>query len=332
MRNVFITPVEFPKHKTEISYSHRLMSLGSCFSEHIGKLLTSHKFTCDINPFGVLYNPLSIANALTQICENHRYTTDSPELIESNGWHSLMHHSTFSALNRETCIHQINQRLTKASNQLSQTDCLLLTFGSAYVYRLKETGQIVGNCHKLPNSYFTRELLTIEEITAVYTELIKHLQVLSPKLRIIFTVSPIRHLKDGMHGNQISKSTLLLAIDKLIEIFPDTCFYFPSYEIMMDELRDYRFYADDMLHPTPLAVSYIWERFTECYFNSATLKIMNEWNGIMKALAHKPFQSDSDQYKTFLSQLVLRIERLKEKYPNFDIEKEITLCRTLLNK
>lgn len=332
MHNDFITSVELPKRRTEIGYAQSIMLLGSCFSEHIGQLLASSKFSCDINPFGVLYNPVSIAEALTQILNKRIYRTGDPELIEYNGWHSLMHHSTFSATTNKACIDKINTRIRSAAQNIQNIDILFLTFGSAYVYRLRHNEMIVGNCHKLPERNFIRERLSVEDIIQTYTTLIKRLLELRPKLKLIFTVSPIRHKKDGLHGNQISKSTLLLAIEALTERFPQCCFYFPSYEIMIDELRDYRFYADDMMHPTPLAISYIWKRFGECYFSSQTKKVIKEWEEIRKGLEHRPFNPEAKQYEQFICQLVLRIKQLKEKYPNFEVEKELALCHTLLNK
>ena len=170
---------------------------------------------------------------------------------------------------------------------------------------------------------------SVEEIVTEWECVLVELRKVNPFLKILFTVSPIRHSKDGMHGNQISKSTLLLAVDELCRRWSD-CYYFPSYEIMMDELRDYRFYADDMLHPSPVAVSYLWECFTECYFSKETDRIMKEWEDIRKALAHKPFNAQSETYRKFLTQIVLKIERLKEKFPYFDLQKELEQCQARL--
>lgn len=328
----FITSVELPSDRIYIDHSHSIMLLGSCFSEHIGQHLLKSKFVCDMNPMGVLYNPISIAEALHQILDGRLYAVGDSELIEKDGWHSLMHHSSFSALTQEACVANINARLSMATQFLKRTDVLFLTFGSAYVYRWKADGRVVGNCHKLPERDFIREKLSCEEIVEAYVSLIHRLKLACPEIKLLFTVSPIRHRKDGMHGNQVSKATLLLAIERLMELYPEQCFYFPSYEIVLDELRDYRFYADDMLHPSEQAVSYIWKRFGECYFSKETKKILEEWENVRKGLEHRPFNVKSSQYKAFLSQLVLRMQRLKEKYPNFVIEKEIEQCYTLLNR
>ena len=324
----FRTKVDLPVGQWEISHASRLMLWGSCFTEHIGNRLSDYKFRCDVNPFGILYNPLSIVEALWQILSHQTYTEE--DLFYAGGcWHSWMHHSVFSASTAASCLSSINTRLEQASAGLPQLDWLVITWGTAFAYWLKERTMVVGNCHKQPDSLFTRQLLTVEEIVTEWECVLVELRKVNPSLKILFTVSPIRHSKDGMHGNQISKSTLLLAVDELCRRWSD-CYYFPSYEIMMDELRDYRFYADDMLHPSPVAVSYLWECFTECYFSKETDRIMKEWEDIRKALAHKPFNAQSETYRKFLTQIVLKIERLKEKFPYFDLQKELEQCQARL--
>lgn len=325
-----ITRTELPVGQCEIKHSDKLVLMGSCFTENIGNRLSVNKFRCDINPFGVLYNPMSIREALTQIIENKTYTPG--DLMQSRGlWFSLMHHSSFSSFDIDECLDNINSRINESSEFLTKADWLVLTFGTARVYRWNEDGHIVGNCHKLNEKLFSRSILDVDDIVTSYSNLISVLRIVNPGIRILFTVSPIRHAKDGMHGNQISKSVLLLAIDKICSS-NDGCYYFPSYEIMMDELRDYRFYADDMLHPSGKAVDYIWERFSETYFNRETIDAIKACNEITRALGHKPFNPDSEAYRGFLSQILLKIEALKEKFTYLDVEKEIELCRTLLKK
>lgn len=325
-----ITRTELPVGQCEIKHSDTLMLLGSCFTENIGNKLSANKFVCDINPFGVLYNPMSIKEALTQILNKKVYTAN--DLMESHGmWFSLMHHSSFSSYDINECLYNINRRIGESYDFIKNADWLVLTFGTARVYRWNENGCIVGNCHKLNEKLFSRVLLDVDEIVSSYSNLIADLRILNPELRILFTVSPIRHAKDGMHGNQISKSVLLLAIDKIC-FTNENCYYFPSYEIMMDELRDYRFYADDMLHPSGKAVDYIWEKFSETYFSRKTMEAIKACNEITRALEHRPFNPDSEAYRDFLSQILLKIERLKEKFTYLDVEKEIELCRTQLKK
>ena len=322
----FRTAVELPIGKVEIKHSDKLLLLGSCFAENMGAWMQQYKFRCDINPFGILYNPYSIAEALQRLMDQRYY--ELADLFSAHGqWHSYMHHSSFSANTAEETLDNINQRIQHVS--IPDTDCLIMTWGTAWVYRLKENGRIVGNCHKMPEKIFQRELLTVDEIVSRWIPIIQQLRHEQPSLKIIFTVSPIRHLRDGMHENQLSKSTLLLAIRQLC-LLSEGCYYFPSYELMMDELRDYRFYAEDMIHPSQVAVNYIWECFCKSYFSPLTLKIMKEWDEIKKGLAHRPFDAQSEAYRNFLMKIVLKIEQIKEKFPYFELEKELELCRTRL--
>lgn len=324
----FRTLVDLPLGELTITHSDKILLLGSCFSENIGRQLVINKFGCDINPFGILYNPLSIANAIKILQKNETFIPS--QLFEYRGlYHSFMHHGSFSDSSSEKCLTMINERLKSVQNQFASLNHLLITFGTAYVYQYNETNEVVANCHKLPDNQFTRRLLSVDEIVQVYQPMITEMLNNNTKLKILFSVSPIRHIKDGMHKNQLSKSTLLLAIDVLKELFPSSVFYFPSYEIVVDELRDYRFYADDMLHPSSVAVNYLWQSFVNSYLSKDTQQIMKEWSEINKALQHKPFHPESEQHKSFLTQIVLKIEQLKRKYPFLDVEKEIRLCRTV---
>lgn len=323
----FRTPVEWHGESEEIKYSDHVLLMGSCFAENVGGLLLENKFSCDVNPFGILYNPLSIAKALRQMLDGKVYTMD--DLFDSGGqWHSWMHHSSFSSIDADECLNRINSRLEKAASALPRTSWLIMTWGTAFVY--EKDSEVVGNCHKQPDRLFTRRLLDVDTICGEWNDTLREAKQRFPGLKVMLSVSPIRHLKDGLHGNQISKSVLLLAIDRLCREL-DFCHYFPSYEIVMDELRDYRFYAEDMLHPSPLAVKYIWECFCSTYMSKDTQRVMKEWADIQKGLAHRPFNPDSDAYRRFLSQIVLKIEELKEKFPYFEVQKELEQCRTLLN-
>lgn len=326
----FRTQVELPDGSWRIDHADPIMLLGSCFAENIGTLLTENKFTCDVNPFGVLYNPLSVAEALTQLCEEKRYAED--DLRCDNGmWYSLMHHSAFADADRDDCLSRINRRLEEGSAHLRKTQWLFITWGTARVYEWKEDGRIVGNCHKLPARMFGRRLLDVDEVVSAYHSLIARIRTFNPSLKVVFTVSPIRHAKDGMHGNQLNKAVLLLAADRLCRLCND-CHYFPAYEILMDELRDYRFYADDMLHPSPLAIHYIWECFAQSCLTPAALDFMKRWDGIRKALAHRPFNPDTEAYKSFLRQILLNIGQLKEKFPYLDVQNEERICLTTSKK
>ncbi|KAA6339550.1 hypothetical protein EZS27_012529 [termite gut metagenome] len=325
-----ITSVEYPALPT-VNHSHELLLMGSCFAESIGTLLKASKFRCDVNPFGILYNPLSVATALREVLGAKVYTGE--DLLYYQGeYHSLMHHGSFSSPEASDCLATINSRLQQARRNIRRTHHLLITFGTAWIYRYKETGNVAANCHKLPDSKFERCRLEPDGIAAEYISLIDELLERNPCLHIWFTVSPIRHTKEGMHGNQLSKAILLLAIERLQEHFPGKVWYFPAYEIMTDELRDYRFYADDLAHPSPLAVQYVWERFAQACFAPETQELIKEWESIAKALAHRPLREESERYKHFLEQLVLKIKQLTEKYPNLEVEKELDICHTRLRK
>ncbi len=325
----FRTVVGLPKSLPAITYEGRVLMLGSCFAENIGALLTARKFRLDMNPFGILYNPMSVSEALKTIASGYNYTETDLFFYKEN-WHSPMHHGSFSASTQEAALHNINTRIISAHQTYPELDWLMLTWGTAYVYEQKKTGKIVGNCHKLPEDQFIRRRLTVEEIVTEYTSLLTGMIMRNDRLKILLTVSPIRHVRDGMPDNQLSKATLLLAIEHLKLLFPDKVFYFPSYEIVIDELRDYRFYADDMLHPSTLAIRYLWERFSETFFSSQTKQLMAEVEEIERDLAHKPFHPESEAYQRFLEQIVLKIERLGTKCPYLEFQKEIELCHMRL--
>ena len=326
----FRTKVDLPVNVPLIHHSDRLMLWGSCFTENMGKLFIDNKFRCDVNPFGVLYNPLSIAEALGQVLHRKRYE-ESDLKRERSVWYSLMHHSSFSSGSAEECLKKINTRLQRAEEAIAETQWMVFTWGTSWVYEWKETGGIVGNCHKLPERLFTRRILKVEEIVEAYGALIEELLLLNPRMHCLFTVSPIRHIKDGMHGNQVSKAVLLLAIQRLTEQYP-SCLYFPSYEIMMDELRDYRFYADDMVHPSSVAIDYLWECLGKTFFSPSAWEFLKAWEKVRKGLEHRPFDAQSGQYRRFLSQILLNIEELKEKFTYLDVQNEIELCQARLKK
>lgn len=323
------TAIKIPKPPFRFSWQEPILLLGSCFVENIGAKLADNRFNIDINPFGTLYNPASIAAALRMLLHPERFTAD--DLFRYEGvYHSFMHHSRFSSTSQTACLEQINDRLFAAAEKLRETKCLVVTLGTAYVYRLNSSGQVVANCHKLPEKMFDRSMLSVEAIVSEWKDLLFALWEQCPETKVLFTVSPIRHWKDGAHGNQLSKATLLLAIDKLQAIYPERIAYFPAYEIMMDELRDYRFYANDMLHPSELAVDYIWQRFTEYFLSDETKGFLKEWAEIQKAINHRPFQPESDAYKRFISQTLLKIERISKKFPSFDSTKEMEIIKSKL--
>lgn len=326
-----LTPVERPALRPSIGYAHRLMLMGSCFAAHIGARLQEARFRCDANPYGVLYNPLSISAALREMLAGKVYA--AADLYPHQGlWHSPMHHGDFSAATPDEALQRINSRLRPASAALPALDFLLLTWGTAWVYEDRTTGRVAGNCHKLPETRFLRRRLAVDEIVEDAASLFDELWRQRASLQVVLTVSPIRHVRDGLHDNQLSKATLLLAADRLCAAFPGRVFYFPAYELLQDELRDYRFYADDLVHPSPLAVRYVWERFAEWCLSPEARGLMAEVEDIRKALEHRPLHPESEEYKRFLGQIVLKMERLNGKYPYFDFQNERESCLTLLNR
>lgn len=307
------TRVIIPKASFEVSHHSKILLMGSCFSENIGKKLEDTKFSVHVNPFGIMYNPLSIYNAMDRLLDNETFT-EKDFIYHNHLYHSFMHHGSFSNSNLDDAIEHVNNKFDQASTQLNNADVLLITFGTSYVFRWNESGEVVGNCHKIPANRFTRERLSVESICTVWSALIKRVVAQNPNIKILFTVSPIRHFKDGAHENQLSKATLHLSIDKLMNDFQDNVFYFPAYEIVMDELRDYRFYTDDMLHPSVLTQNYIWKKFEETYFSNETQKINIEWEKIRQALAHKPYNTDSKEYHQFLRKTFNDLQAFEDRY------------------
>ncbi len=325
----FRTAVEIPKYDTKISYRSKILMLGSCFVENIGKLLLQKKFNTLINPFGVVYNPVSIASSLQMLIDGEKITKN--ELNFKNGlYFSYQHHSSFSNKSEEKCLQSINTQIQTASLELASADILFLTFGTSWVYELIDSGKIVSNCHKQPASCFNRYRLEIDEIVHLYKNLILSLSLFNPQLKIILTISPIRHWKDGAHENQLSKSTLLLATNQLVQLFNHVS-YFPSYEIVMDELRDYRFYHEDMLRLSPSAIHYIWSQFTNAFMEKETHNNMKKISKITAATKHRPFNPHSESHQQFIRNSICEIEKLEKLLPELSFEKERALLATFQN-
>lgn len=313
---IWQTRIETEKPDFRIGYHSRLLLMGSCFAENIGNKLVENRFAVDVNPCGVVYNPVSVGQVL-ELLAGERLLAET-DLLQNNGkWVSLYHHGSFSSADRETCLSGINRRLQQGTVFLKGADLLLITWGTAWVYRYRANRQIAANCHKFPAGDFERFRLSVAEIVDLYDYLISRLLQLNPRLRILFTVSPIRHWKDGAHGNQLSKAVLLLAADELVKRWKQAC-YFPSYEIVMDELRDYRFYAEDMLHLSKSAVDYIWQRFRDDFLGEEAKQIIKQVERINKGLAHRPFDSRSEEYVTFRKKLLSDLKELKAAYPLLD--------------
>lgn len=325
----FRKKIEVPISELKINHQTKMLLFGSCFAENIGRQLLDNKFTVNVNPFGVLYNPASIGQAIGILRQNKIFT--EADIFQHQGiFRTYFHHSEFSNPDKDNFLQTINENREKATADLKEAEVLLITFGTAYVFDLKKTGQIVANCHKQPSNIFNHRKLSVSEIVFSWTELIEESLSISPDLKILFTVSPIRHWKDGAHNNQLSKAVLLLAIDELMNKFSNL-YYFPSYEIVLDELRDYRFYAEDMIHPNDVAVRYIWDIFTDTYFDEETKNICRQWQNISRAIAHRPFNDGTEEHKQFLKQTLLKVKSLRNKYPYFDCEKELILLENKLS-
>lgn len=313
---------------SKICHSDKLLVMGSCFAEHIGGRLKQMKFRTVVNPYGVLYNPCSIAAGLVRLLEQHPFAEDELCEFPNEGWNTWLHHSRYSHPVKQMALSAINESIVQGSHQLAEADVLILTLGTAWVYRLSDTNEVVGNCHKVPERRFVRQRLSVQEVVDALAPTLSRIFEMNPRLRVLFTVSPVRHLKDGLHGNQLSKATLLLAVDELCAMFSERCDYFPAYEILMDELRDYRFYADDMAHPSSRAIEYVWQCFTEHSLNAEAQQFMQLWTKVLRALEHRPFRPDSEQYQQFVQQTIARIAELQERYPYLDVCEELSLLRS----
>jgi len=323
------TKVNITPSPKKITYYGGLMFIGSCFASSIGSRFEIGKIPVMINPSGTVYNPVSVCNTLETI-------TSGREMLQSDlynykgTWLSFNHYTDFSSDDPSSVLEKINTKSKSAHSFLKNAGFLFITLGTARVYRLKETGQIVSNCHKIPASYFEPEILTVDEIVALWTGQLEKLQRLFPKLQVIFTISPVRHWKDGAHGNQVSKSVLFLAVEKLLG-HPSAPAYFPAYEIVMDELRDYRFYSDDMLHPSSLAIDYIWEYFSGTYLDKITLDLYNEVLKIRKATTHRISKNSVTGIKDFVSGMQKKISDIESKAPEIDFSVEKKYFHDLLS-
>ncbi len=315
----FRTIIKPEKQNISISYRDKILFMGSCFSENIGSKMQNLLFDTLVNPFGVVYNPFSVSNSIKNLIDVRTYNL-SEIVFYNNLWHSFDYHGKFSNVKKEECLKAINNEITKSADFLKNTDFLIITFGTAFVYLLKESGKVVANCHKFPASFFDRRLLSVTEIVDEYCKLINLLRALNPELKLIFTVSPVRHWKDGAAQNSLSKSVLRIAIDEISKKMPEV-YYFPAFEIMMDDLRDYRFYKDDMLHPAGAAVDYIWRLFADSFFDDETKRIVVETSKIAKAAEHRPVNRDSAVFEDFIRKQIERVRELKRKYSWIDVSR-----------
>jgi hypothetical protein len=312
------TTIELDPAAFSIKYEDNLLSMGSCFAQNIAQKLQDIFYNVSINPFGTLYNPVSIRNSLGLLL--NKYEFQEEDLFFHNGlWNSFQHHSSFSSPSIEETLEHINIELIKTRTRLKKSNTLLITLGTAWVYELRKDNKVVSNCHKLPANRFRRKRLSVKEIVDSLGPLFEYLKESNPALNIILTVSPIRHLKDGFTENQISKSTLLLAVQELVQK-ARFIHYFPAYEIMMDDLRDYRYYADDLVHPSGLAIEYIWEAFANNYLEEQEVSLRKNINKLQKAIQHRSFNPTSNGHQKFIEQQLKNIQKIKTKIPSLNLE------------
>ncbi len=312
------TPKPF-EHK--ISHQHKLLLIGSCFTEQIGTKLSNHKFSVLDNPNGILFNPVSISRSITSYIYNKQYT-EADLFYQNECWNSWEHHSRFSNPVMENCLTGINESQNKAHHFLQKADWLLITLGSAFVYQL-ENKEVVANCHKVPTDKFVKRLLAVDEIIGDLQNMITKAMAFNPGLKIIFTISPVRHLRDGFVENNRSKARLIQAFQQLVDQ-NSNCFYFPAYELVIDDLRDYRFFAEDMVHPNYGATNYVWEKFITTCIDEPSQQLMKEISVIVAAKNHKPFNPTSALHKKFVQTNLERVKKLGKQFPYLNLEEEIS--------
>lgn len=304
------TSVDIAPSPKKIAYNDKILLLGSCFADNIGTKFGEYYFQTTVNPYGTLYNPASIAKAISGIGNG----VSDIGIVEHNGlWHSLSHHGSFSRADKEDVVRACEQSRVQLREALQQASIMIITFGTAWVYEYED--KVVANCHKLPANRFVRRRMTADEIVEMWQPILAAM----PDKHWIFTVSPIRHVKDGLHENQISKAILLQAVDRLTAKQLDSSIgglsYFPSYEIMLDELRDYRFYAEDMVHPSQVAVDYIWQRFVDTYMTADTQNEMRTLHQLWRDRHHRFLHPDSPEAQQFAAHIKTRLQQLQPRYP-----------------
>ncbi len=309
------TTLTIPKLHDPITYDSKIVSVGSCFAVHMAEKFKRFQFISSVNPFGILFHPLAIEK-LFQFLIDEKHFTEEDVFIYDEIWSSYDAHSDLDALSQEEIVSNLNKKLNGFRKDITEATHLILTLGTAWVYRNNESQQVVANCHKVPQKHFAKEIVSVEQIVVNLNKISAILQQINPQITVLFTISPVRHIKDGFVENQRSKAHLIAALHQFLEENPsDKKYYFPSYELMMDELRDYRFYSADMLHPNELSVEYIWNAFIESCVSSESAVLMKKVDEVQKGLAHRPFNPYSEKHQQFLETLAQKLDELLEKYP-----------------
>ncbi len=307
----FRTKITIPKQTDQIDYQSGIVLFGSCFTENIEKYLSYFKFRNASNSHGILFNPKSIERAIHDCVNQKLYTQNDLDYFEDI-WYSFNHHTKFSSVYLAKILEQINNNITNTHKALTNASHILITLGTSWVYRNKKTKNLVANCHKIPQKNFAKEIISIDENETILKQIVKDIRKINKNTVILFTVSPVRHLKDGFIENTQSKANLHASIHKVTD--HKKIHYFPSFEIMMDDLRDYRFYKNDLLHPNEMAMEYIWGKFKDAWITETSYPLMREIDGIQKSLLHKPFREESEKHQDFLKKLSDKINRISKAY------------------
>jgi len=330
----FQLPIQIKSPEKQISYRDKILLIGSCFTEHMGNSLEELKFSTLQNPNGILFDPRSVCNSLISYIENKQYKKE--DLFYLNEiWNSWEHHSRFSNINADHALKNINESQQQAHDFLKNTDWLIITLGSSFSYRLTDEATLgglqnnngVANCHRAPSQWFNKHLLTIDEIISFLDSTYHRLKQFNSKLKIIFTISPVRHIRDGVIENNRSKARLIEAVHHLVNIFPGL-YYFPAYELVIDVLRDYRFYDIDMVHPNYPATEFVMEKFNEGFIDELSQQLMEEIKKIVIASKHKAFQPETNAHKTFLKTHLEKTKELQSKFSFLDLSDEINYFKS----
>lgn len=317
----FTTTIKLKEANYTIDIQDKILLMGSCFSEHIGTRLNYLKWNICQNPHGIVFNPASIHNSIIDLVTDKHYTRDDIFQYKEL-WYSWQHHGSFSHLNPDQLLTQINTSISNAHQFIKTANVCIITLGSAWVYRHLKENKIVANCHKVPQQEFTKSLLSVKEITDLLVDCISQLRKLNPTIKVLLTLSPVRYLKDGFTENALSKAHLLTGIHEVLNL-DELTEYFPSYEIFIDDLRDYRFNTSDLVHPNEQAVDYIWEKFVEFIIANETKPIIKELSNWRKQLDHRPFHKETEEYKVFKKVLLEKTEELQRRFPFLDFSREM---------
>lgn len=304
----------------KIKLKDRIFLIGSCFTDHMYEKFISYKFSCIQNPNGTLFNPISIFDALNSYMER-KEISENNLFFQQGLWHNWAFHSSRSKIDREEAVKTMNTTINTAHDFFKKSDVLFITLGSAFVYE-RADGQIVSNCHKMPATSFKKRLLEPEEIKMAFENCLNHIKAFNPVLKIVFTISPVRHLRDGFVENNRSKAVLIHAVDKILKCHPQFS-YFPAYELIIDDLRDYRFFAEDMVHPNYQATRYVWDKFCLSFIEGKTREVMKDLDQIKQAMQHRPMHSDSEEHRKFIHKYREIVSSLCARYPEIQLQTEL---------